>query len=76
MIGAFFEGSVIHYGRLRCILANNLVVIIASLLSLFSSIHIFYTRRFLYGFAVGSFGVNNNLLTELLQVNLKETLSQ
>ena len=60
-IGALSAGIVVKYGRLKCLIASNIILIIGCFCQIFyMNFGLFNVGRLLYGLAVGGFSVFSN----------------
>lgn len=60
-IGSLSAGIVVKYGRLKCLIVSNIILIIGCFLQIFyTNFGLFNVGRLLYGLAVGGFSVFSN----------------
>jgi predicted MFS family arabinose efflux permease len=60
-LGALFGGKLVNYGRWKCLISSNLLVIVSSCAQLvYSNYPVFCIGKFFYGVAIGGFSVFSN----------------
>jgi MFS family permease len=56
-IGAIFSGKFAKYGKLKCILLNNIIVSLGAGITLVPNDYVIAVGRFIYGISTGAFSV-------------------